>query len=176
MAEDERDADETRRARHERLLSVYKILSDLLMTDDERFTDSLNIFVVLQAIIFAGYIQLDALDQNLVAHSRILSLLKYALPFIGAMLCLNALYAFHRRVSAMKFWRKMIYKVEHDEDFICGQYGRELDIYTSRKRYLDKKHADYPKFILRILKYQRYFIAALFFSVWILILIYQIIS
>ncbi len=157
-------------------MSVYKILSDLLMNDDERFTDSLNIFVVLQAIIFAGYIQLDTLDQNLVLHNRILTLLKYALPFIGAMLCLNALYAFHRRVSAMKFWRKMIYKVEHDEDFICGQYGRELDIYSSRKRYMDKKHKHYPKLILYLLKYQRYFLAIVFFVVWLLILIYQIIS
>ncbi len=167
------EIDDTRRIRHEHLETVYRVLSDLMMHEDERFTDTLNIFVLVQTIIFAGFIQLNTLDQSLFSNNHILLFLKNILPLVGTLLCINGIYSFHRRMAAMKFWRAQIYRMEAGE-LNSEQYRIGLGIHMARKMDLEKKHSNYPRFILKILGYQRYFMAVVFLSLWILISVSQI--
>ncbi len=146
------------------------MLSDLMMHEDERFSDALNVFVLVQAILFAGLIQLNTLDQALYSRNPLLLLLKNILPLLGTLLCIYGLSAFHKRIRAMKFWRERIYRIEADEDLFCEQYGRGLDIHTARRALLEKERSKYPGFIARILNYQRYFLAILFLIFWLMIL------
>jgi hypothetical protein len=167
------EGDDTGRIRQEHLENVYKVLSDLMMNEDERFTDTLNIFVLVQTIIFAGFIQLNTLDQSLFSNNHVLLFLKNILPLIATLLCINGIYSFHRRVEAMKFWKAQIYRLEAEE-LIGEQYGKGLDIHIARKVNLEKKHSKYPRFIFDLLGYQRYFMAVVFLALWILILVSQI--
>ncbi len=170
------DKEDTRRIWDDRLDNVYTVLSDLVMHEDERFTDTINISVLVQTILFAGLIQLNTLDQSLYSSNHVLLLLKNILPLVGTLLCINALYLFHIRMEAMSFWRKQIYRIEADSGFISEQYGEGLNIHTSRKAHLEKKHSKYPGLIVDILKYERYFMPILFLISWILILGAQLYS
>lgn len=164
------EGDGTRREHRE---NVYRVLSDLMMHEDERFTDTLNIFVLVQTIIFAGFIQLNTLDPSVFSNNHVLLFLKNILPLVATLLCINGIYSFHRRVGAMKFWKAQIYRLEA-EDFISEHYGAGLDIHIARKASLEEKHSKYPRFIFNLLGYQRYFMALLFLALWILILVSQI--
>lgn len=168
------EKEEIRRIRHERLENIYRVLSELLMHEDERITDTLNIFVLVQTIFFAGFIQLNVLDKNLYSSNLMLLLMKNILPLLGALLSLNGIYAFYKRIDTMNFWRKRIYEIESDEDYIGEEHGKGLDIHTARKAYLEIKRSRYPGFINNILKYQRYYMAIVFLLVWILILVSQL--
>lgn len=162
--------EDARRSLDARLDNIYKVLADLVMQEDERYTDSLNIFILVQTIFLAGLLQLNMLDRNLFSSNQVLLLVKTILPLLGTLLCINALYSFHRRIEAMGYWRACIYRIEADSDFIGGQYGNGLDIFTSRKAHLVKKRSKYPGLLFDTLKYQRYFMPLSFLIVWILIL------
>lgn len=167
--------DELRRIRHGRLQNVYSVIADLYRHEDERYTDSLNIMALLQTIIFAGFLQLSLIDPSMLARDEILQLLKFVLPCIGVFLCFNALYAFHRRIEAMQYWIGCAGRVENDEDFWLTydeSMDAELDIFTARRRYLEKRKSKYPGSIAWLLKYQRYFLPLLFLSQWILVVGY----
>src|SRR5208337_3828919 len=170
------EKEDVKRMRNERLESVYRILSDLMMHEDERYSDALNITVLVHAILFAGLIQLNTLDQNLYSRNPELLLLKNILPLLGTLLSVYGLYAFNRRLDAMGFWIERIYRIEADEDFVNAQFGKDLDIYSARKVQLEKKRSKYPGFILIILKYRRHYLAILFLIFWILILGAQLYS
>ncbi len=164
---------EIRQIRHERLENIYRVLSDLMMNEDERITDILNIFVLVETIIFAGFLQLSMLDKSMYSSNSMLLLIKNVLPLLGALLSINGIYSLYKRIETMNFWKARIYQIEADEDYIGEQSSKGLDIHTARKAYLEKKHSRRPGFINYILKYQRYYMAILFLLVWIIILIYQ---
>jgi hypothetical protein len=170
------DKEDIRRIRDERVDNVYTILSDLVMHEDERFTDTINISVLVQTILLAGLIQLNTLDQSPYLNNHVLLLLKNLLPLVGTLLCINALYLFHRRIEAMSFWKDQIYRIEADNGFIGEQYGGGLNIHTLRKAHREKKRSTYPRLINDTLKYQRYFMPILFLITWVLILGYQLYS
>ncbi len=170
------DKEDIRRIRDDRLDNVYKVLSDLVRHEDERLSDTYNIFILVQTILLAGLIQLNTLDQTLYSSNHVLLLLKNILPLAGTLLNINGLYSFHKRLEAMGFWKERIYRIEADSDFISEQYGGGLDIFTARKAHLEKKHSKYPGLIIGILKYQRYYMGILFLIVWILALGAQLYS
>ena len=170
------DKEDIKRIRDDRVDNVYTILSDLVMHEDERFTDTVNISVLVQTILLAGLIQLNAMDPGLYLNNNMLLLLKNILPLVGTLLCINALYLFHRRMEAMSFWKEQIYRIEAYSGFIGEQYGGGLNIHTSRKAHIEKKRSMYPRLINDTLKYQRYFMPILFLITWILILGYQLYS
>jgi hypothetical protein len=166
------DEEDIRRERAERLHNVFIVLSDQLRHEDERLSDTYNIFVLVQTILFAALIQLNTLTQSLYSNNAILHLMKNIIPITGTLLCLNGLYSIHRRVEAMSFWKEKLYQIEADSNYVSGN----LDIYTARKMHLEKKHSKYPGFIFGILNYQRYYIGILFLIGWILALIVQLYS
>jgi hypothetical protein len=168
--------EDTRRSLDARLDNIYKVLADLVMQEDERYTDSLNIFILVQTIFFAGLIQLNMLDKSQFSSNQVLFLVKTILPLLGTLLCINAIYSFHRRIGAIGYWKACLYRIEADSDFIGGQYGKGLDIFTSRKAHLVKKHSKYPGLLFNILKYQRYFMPLAFLIIWMLILGAQLFS
>jgi hypothetical protein len=170
------DEEDIRRIRDDRVDNVYTILSDLVMHEDERFTDTINISVLVQTILLAGLIQLNTLDPGLYLNNNVLLLVKNVLPLVGTLLCINALYLFHRRIEAMSFWKEQIYRIEADSGFTGEQYGGGLNIHTSRREHIEKKRSKYPRLINDTLKYQRYFMPILFLITWILILGYQLYS
>jgi hypothetical protein len=172
MEDEERRTDELRRIRHDRLQNVYKIIADLYRHEDERLTDLVNIMALLQTIILAGFLQLSLIDPSLLARDEMLHLLKFVLPFIGVVLCLIALYSFHRRIEAMQYWIGRAGRVEKDEDFwlLYDEAGdADLDIFTARQRHLKKRKSKYPGFVVWLLKYQRYYLPLLFLSQWVLV-------
>ena len=170
------EKDDIRLVRMERLDNIYKILTDLLRHEDERIADVLNISVLVQTILLAGLIQLNMLDKSVYSSNPVLLLIKNILPLIGVLLSIYGFFAFHRRVETMGFWKRQIYRVEADSDFVSEQYGRGLDIFTARKAFLENKRSQYPGIILGLLKYQRYFMELLFSLIWILILGAQLYS
>lgn len=175
MEDGGRRTDELRRIRHERLQNVYKIIADLYRHEDERYADSVNIMALLQTIILAGFLQLSLIDLSVLARGEMLLLLKFALPCIGVVLCLIALYAFHRRIEAMQYWMKCARRVEKDEDFWLSYndvWDADLDIFTARQRHLKKHKSKYPGPVAWFLKYQRYYLGLLFFTQWVLVLGY----
>jgi hypothetical protein len=170
------DKEDIKRIRDDRVDNVYTILSDLVMHEDERFTDTVNISVLVQTILLAGLIQLNTLDLGMYLNNDMLLLLKNILPLVGTLLCINALYLFYRRMEAMSFWKERLYRIEAGSGFAGEQYGGGLDIHTLRKAHLEKKRSMYPCFINDALNYQRYFMPILFLISWILVLGYQLYS
>ena len=164
--------EDMRRERSRMLHNVYVVLSDQLRHEDERLSDTYNIFVLVQTILFAALIQLNTLGQGVYSNNSILLLMKNIIPLTGTLLCLNGLYSIHRRVEAMSFWKEKLRRIEADSGFLSGG----LDIYTARDVHLEKKHSRYPGFIFGILNYQRYYIGILFLIGWILALIVQLYS
>ncbi len=156
--------------------NVYKILSDLVRHEDERLSDTYNIFILVQTILLAGLLQLYTLDQSLYSSNYVLLFLKNILPLAGTLLNINGLYSLYKRLEAMGFWNERLYRLEADSDFIGEQYGGRLDIFTARKAYLKKDYSKYPRIIAGILKYQRYFMGVLFLIIWILALGAQLYS
>ena len=178
MSETGPGGDEIRRIRHDRLQNTYAIIADLYRHEDERYADSLNIMALLQTILFAGFIQLSITSPELLAREPVFVLLKFLIPCLGVFLGLVALYAFHRRVEAMYYWSRQARRLEKDEDFWFvhdEKLDRDLDIFTARGHHLDRHKSRYPKVIRSMLRYQRYYLAALFLLQWLLILCFLLI-
>ncbi len=176
MEDQGRKTDELRQIRHDRLQNVYKIIADFYRHEDERYADSVNIMALLQTIILAGFLQLSLIDPGVLARDEMLLLLKFVLPCIGVVLCLIALYAFHRRIEAMQYWIGCASRVEKDEDFWLSYdeaWDADLDIFTARQRHLKKHKSKYPGPIAWLLKYQRYYLGLLFLSQWVLVVGYM---
>ncbi len=170
------DEDVTRRIRIERLDSVYRILFDQVRHEDERLTGSYNLLVLVQSILLAGLVPLNTLNKSLYSSNVLLLLIKGLLPVFGILLCINSLFAIHRRVEAMKFWADQIYRIEADGNFVNERYDGGLCIFTARRAHMEKKLTRYPIINLAILEFQRYFIGILFLIVWILALTAQLYS
>jgi len=179
MEDEGRRTDELRRIRHDRLQNIYKIIADLYRHEDERYTDTVNIMTLLQTIILAGFLQLSLIDPGVLIHNEMLLMLKFALPCLGVVLCLIALYAFHRRVEAMQYWMKCARRVEKDEDFwLFYDDARDADlgIFTARQRHLKKHKSKYPGPLAWLLKYQRYYLGLLFLLQWVLVVGYLLLA
>ncbi|HMK46464.1 MAG TPA: hypothetical protein VK436_07535 [Methanocella sp.] len=170
--------DESRWIRHDRLLNTYGIIVDQYRHEDERYADSLNIMALLQTILFAGFIQLSLISPDQLAREMLFMLLKLMIPFLGIFLCVNALYAFHRRIEAMIYWSNQARCLEKDEDFWFThdeKLDRDLDIFTARHSHLEKRKSRYPRIVVTILRYQRYFLPVLFLLQWALVICFLLI-
>ncbi|WP_440953650.1 hypothetical protein [Methanococcoides sp. FTZ1] len=125
--------------RHEHLMHIYEILTQLVMHEGRFISERTNNFLLFNSIFFTGFLVLA----NQISETNIcFIILKIAIPIVGLMMSVLHSVTISNTINAANFWRSSIGLIEDDDDYWYPskiEQDTDLDIFKARRRYLDNK-------------------------------------